>query len=41
MEVYLIPAFTGLGPPYWQPDAKLHFMALVLPTSKNHLVRAS
>ena len=23
--VYLVPAFTGLGAPYWDPDARRHF----------------
>tara|TARA_Y100000996_G_scaffold412454_1_gene398620 strand:+ start:2742 stop:4217 length:1476 start_codon:yes stop_codon:yes gene_type:complete len=39
--VYLIPAFTGLGPPYWQPDAKAAFYGISASTNKNHLVRAA
>lgn len=38
--VYLVPAFTGLGAPYWQPDARGILTGLKRDTSKAHLVRA-
>ncbi|MDD3397748.1 MAG: glycerol kinase [Clostridia bacterium] len=39
-EVYLIPAFTGLGAPYWDSSARGAFIGLTRSTTKNHLVRA-
>ena len=38
--VYLVPAFTGLGAPYWEPNARGVFTGLTRGTTKNHLVRA-
>lgn len=38
--VYMVPAFTGLGAPYWQPDARGTIVGLTRATRKNHLVRA-
>jgi glycerol kinase len=38
--VYLIPAFTGLGPPYWIANARASFLGINASTNKNHLVRA-
>ncbi|HOK67503.1 MAG TPA: FGGY-family carbohydrate kinase, partial [Anaerohalosphaeraceae bacterium] len=39
--VYLIPAFSGLGAPYWNMDAKAAVTGLTLGSTKNHLVRAA
>jgi glycerol kinase len=39
--VYFIPAFTGLGAPYWQPDAHAMISGLTRDTDKAHLVRAA
>ena len=39
--VYLIPAFTGLGSPYWIDNARAAFFGISASTNKNHLVRAS
>lgn len=38
--VYLIPAFTGLGAPYWDSSARGAFIGLTRGATKNHLVRA-
>lgn len=39
--VYLIPAFSGLGAPYWQMERKAAISGLTFSTTKAHLVRAS
>ncbi len=39
--VYLVPAFTGLGAPYWDPDARGAFLGLTQETGRAHLVRAT
>lgn len=39
--VYLIPAFSGLGAPYWQMDRKASISGLTFSTTKAHLVRAA
>jgi glycerol kinase len=39
--VYLIPAFSGLGAPYWQMDRKASIHGLTFDSTKNHLVRAA
>lgn len=38
--VYIIPAFSGMGAPYWQMDRKGELLGLTFNTSKNHIVRA-
>lgn len=38
--VYLVPAFTGLGAPYWDPDARGALLGLTRDTSGGHVVRA-
>ncbi len=38
--VYLVPAFTGLGAPYWDPDARGALLGLTRNTGASHLVRA-
>lgn len=37
---YLVPAFTGLGAPHWDPYARGIFVGITRGTTKNHLVRA-
>lgn len=39
--VYVIPAFVGLGAPYWDDKAKASIVGLSLGTNRNHLVRAA
>lgn len=38
--VYLVPAFTGLGTPYWDSEARGIIAGLTRGTNKNHLIRA-
>jgi glycerol kinase len=38
--VYLVPAFTGLGAPYWDPDARGLVYGLTFETKPTHLIRA-
>jgi glycerol kinase len=38
--VYLVPAFTGLGAPYWDPEARGAIVGLTRGTGRAHLVRA-
>jgi glycerol kinase len=39
--VYLVPAFTGLGAPHWDPEARGLMCGLTLDTRPAHLVRAA
>jgi len=39
--VYLVPAFTGLGAPYWDPDARGALIGLTRNSNKEHIVRAA
>lgn len=39
--VYLVPAFVGLGAPYWQPDARAAITGMSRATDKSHIVRAA
>jgi glycerol kinase len=39
--VYFVPAFVGLGAPYWDSDARGTITGLTRGTSANHLVRAA
>jgi len=39
--VYLVPAFVGLGAPYWQPGARGLICGLTLDASPAHLARAA
>src|SRR4029078_1926911 len=38
--VYVVPAFTGLGSPYWDPYARGTIVGITRGTSKAHLARA-
>jgi glycerol kinase len=39
--VYLVPAFVGLGAPYWDPDARAAVTGLTLDAGPDHLARAA
>lgn len=39
--VYFVPAFAGLGAPWWQPKAKAMICGLSLGTGKAHVCRAA
>ena len=39
-ELYFIPAFTGLGAPYWNSNIKGSLLGITRNTSKNEIVRA-
>jgi len=39
--VYLVPAFVGLGAPYWQSDARATVSGLTLDSGPAHLARAA
>ena len=39
--VYLVPAFVGLGAPYWDPNARGTMTGMTLGTSRAHIVRAA
>ncbi|OGT63020.1 MAG: glycerol kinase [Gammaproteobacteria bacterium RIFCSPHIGHO2_12_FULL_45_12] len=38
--VYLVPAFTGLGAPYWDPEARGAILGLTRNSDRKHIVRA-
>jgi glycerol kinase len=38
--VYLLPAFTGLGAPYWDPDARGAIVGLTRASSRSEIARA-
>jgi len=38
--VYLIPALSGLGAPFWRPNVKAAFVGLTRDTNKSYLIRA-
>ena len=39
--VYVVPAFTGLGAPYWDPYARGAIFGLTRGTNSNHIIRAT
>jgi glycerol kinase len=39
--VYLVPAFTGLGAPYWDPDARAAIVGLTRASSRAQIARAT
>ncbi len=39
--VYLVPALSGLGAPWWEPDARAAISGLSFATAKAHIVRAA
>jgi glycerol kinase len=40
-DVYLVPAFVGLGAPYWQPDARGALFGLTRATGPNEIAKAA
>lgn len=40
-DVYFVPAFTGLGSPYWDPYARGTIVGLTRGTTREHIVRAA
>ena len=39
--VYIVPAFAGLGAPWWQPEAKAGIVGMTFATTRAHVVRAA
>lgn len=39
--VYLVPAFAGLGAPWWNADARAAIVGMSLATTRNHVLRAA
>ncbi|WP_077625287.1 glycerol kinase GlpK [Sediminibacillus massiliensis] len=39
--VYMVPAFVGLGTPYWDSDARGAMFGLTRGTTKEHIIRAT
>ena len=39
--MYLVPAFVGLGAPYWDADARGTVVGITRGTTKAHFVRAA
>src|SRR6202012_1606639 len=40
-DVYLVPAFTGLGAPYWDPHARGALVGLTRDSGRAEIVRAA
>ncbi|MDA9558288.1 glycerol kinase GlpK, partial [Vibrio sp.] len=40
-DVYVVPAFTGLGAPYWDPYARGTIVGLTRGSNSNHMIRAT
>ena len=40
-DTYLVPAFTGLGAPHWDPYARGAYLGITRGTTKAHLARAA
>ncbi|MDD3129863.1 MAG: glycerol kinase GlpK [Candidatus Izemoplasmatales bacterium] len=41
LGVYFVPAFVGLGTPYWEEDARGSFFGLTRGVTKNHIIRSA
>ena len=41
LGVYLVPAFVGLGAPYWDPDARGAIVGLTRGVKREHIIRAT
>ncbi|MBR6181979.1 MAG: glycerol kinase GlpK [Prevotella sp.] len=39
--VYVVPAFAGLGAPWWKPDAKAAIVGMTFATTRVHVLRAA
>jgi len=40
-DIYVVPAFAGLGAPYWDAEAKGAMYGLTLDTGKNEIIKAT
>lgn len=40
-EVYMVPAFTGLGAPYWNPNARGSMFGVTRATTRNDIAKAT
>lgn len=40
-SVYVVPAFSGMGAPYWDMDARGAIFGLTMDTGKDHLIKAT
>ncbi len=40
-DIYVVPAFTGLGAPYWRPNAKGAMYGLTRNTTRRHIAKAT
>jgi glycerol kinase len=40
-DLYIVPAFTGLGAPYWDPEARGAIFGLTRGTTRAHIARAA
>ncbi|MDH3318654.1 MAG: glycerol kinase GlpK [Betaproteobacteria bacterium] len=40
-DVYIVPAFTGLGAPHWDPEARGSIFGLTRGTTRAHIARAA
>lgn len=40
-DIYFVPAFTGLGAPYWEPHARGVLIGLNSDTGRNEIIRAT
>lgn len=40
-DLYVVPAFAGLGAPYWDMDAKGAIFGLSLDSNKDHIIKAT
>ncbi|MBM7617640.1 glycerol kinase [Weissella uvarum] len=40
-EIYMVPAFNGLGAPYWDPQARGSIVGLTRNSTKNDLIKAT
>jgi glycerol kinase len=41
LGIYVVPAFVGLGAPYWDPDARGAIVGLTRGVERRHIVRAT
>jgi len=41
LGVYVVPAFVGLGAPYWDPDARGAIVGLTRGVKREHVIRAT
>ncbi len=41
LGVYVVPAFVGLGAPYWDPDARGAIVGLTRGVKREHIIRAT